>query len=306
MNGIIIKTVLLLGTIILGHILTRINIAGIKAKRFVSFMVFTFTLPSTIICSFGEFHPEPSFFLLTLLGFAANWLMICLSYIMAKGQSIVTKELYALNLAGYNIGCFSLPFAQLLFGPIGVVAACMFDIGNSTMCTGGTYTFLCGYYPQGENKERLGLKGILKNLIHSIPFDTYVLMLVLTALTIQVPKLIVTILSPFAAINGYMSMLLLGLTLSLTTDVTKLKVIKEILFTRIGLALSFAGLCFILLPFDHEIKQVVLLCFLSPIPVLSSIFTGRLGGNAELSSLATSCSIVLSVLIMAVIILLTF
>ena len=45
-----------------------------------------------------------------------------------------------INFSGYNIGCFTLPFIQSFIGPAGVVATCLFDAGNSVMCTGATYS----------------------------------------------------------------------------------------------------------------------------------------------------------------------
>ena len=44
-----------------------------------------------------------------------------------------------LNLPGYNIGIFALPFVSSFLGPQGVVAACLMDVGNSCVCLGGAY-----------------------------------------------------------------------------------------------------------------------------------------------------------------------
>ena len=44
-----------------------------------------------------------------------------------------------LNFSGYNIGAFTLPFIQNFLGSFGVIAICMFDVGNSISCTGGSY-----------------------------------------------------------------------------------------------------------------------------------------------------------------------
>ena len=306
MNTILVKTALFLSTIIFGHLLTRFKIVGYRGKHLVSFFLFTITLPSTIICSFSNFKLESSFFLLTLVGLLSDCLLIALAFFLTKKQGQQTKEFYVMNFAGYNIGCFSLPFAQILFGPIGVVCCCMFDISNSIVTTGGAYTLLRGMYPHGNSNEKLGIGGIIKNLFSSVPFDTYMVLLALIALNVPVPKLVVTVLSPFGAINGYVSMLLLGLTLNLTTDIAKLKIIKDILLSRVVLAVIFSGLCFFLLPFNLDIQKILLLCFLSPIPVLSSIFTDRLGGDGGLASLAVSFSIIVSVTVMVAFILLMF
>jgi len=46
-----------------------------------------------------------------------------------------------LNLSGFNISNFALPFVSGVFSPIGILATCMFDAGNSIMCLGMTYGF---------------------------------------------------------------------------------------------------------------------------------------------------------------------
>ena len=68
------------------------------------------------------------------------------------------QDFYVFNLAGYNIGCFTLPFAQSFLGPFAVVATCMFDVGNSIMCTGGTYALTSGLVHTGEKYEPVNLR----------------------------------------------------------------------------------------------------------------------------------------------------
>ena len=77
---------------------------------------------------------------------------------------------YVFNLAGYNIGCFTLPFAQSFLGPFAVVATCMFDVGNSIMCTGGTYALTSGLVHTGEKYEPVNLRSIAAKLLGSVPF----------------------------------------------------------------------------------------------------------------------------------------
>ena len=40
---------------------------------------------------------------------------------------------------------------KAFLGPFAVVATCMFDVGNSIMCTGGTYALTSGLVHTGEN-----------------------------------------------------------------------------------------------------------------------------------------------------------
>ena len=59
---------------------------------------------------------------------------------MEKKSGIDAQAFHMLNLSGYNIGTFVIPFAQSFLGPMGVIAASLFDTGNSAICLGGAYS----------------------------------------------------------------------------------------------------------------------------------------------------------------------
>lgn len=44
-----------------------------------------------------------------------------------------------LNLSGYNIGNFTMPFVQSFLGPIGVITTSVYDVGNAFVCLGGAF-----------------------------------------------------------------------------------------------------------------------------------------------------------------------
>lgn len=298
MGNVIERTLIFLAIIILGYILKTKGIIGLRGRGFLSNLVFKLTLPATIIYGFGDFHPVPELFLLSIFGFVGNWFMIGLGLLLTREQTREAKIFYVLNISGYNIGCFSMPFAQAIFGPAGIVATCMFDLGNSIMSTGGTYTFAKSLYPVEKDAARPTLKVVLKNLVSSVPFDVYTTMMVLALFGVAVPKPLLTVLKPFASINGYLSMLLLGLFLRLTTDKVKLKTISHLLVFKYLIAITCALSSFFLLPFAKELREVLFLVFLSPIPIICTIFTDNLGGNAELAGLANSVSIIISISLM--------
>lgn len=300
MGSMLNRTALFLGLIILGFILKKIGLIGPRGKKFLQILVLRVTLPATIIYGFGDFHPDNSLFILPILGFVGNWLMMGIAFMLTRNQTREAKIFYVLNISGYNIGCFGLPFAQSIFGPSGIVATCMFDLGNSIMSTGGTYAFLKSIYPPKDAPPQTGhpLWGILKNLVSSVPFDAYTIMLIMALSNIPVPKFLLTITAPFASVNGYFSMFLLGVMLNLDLNAEKLRTIKEILITRFSVGILLALIYFFLLPVGRELKLVLMLAMFSPITVIASIFIDNLEGNGELASLATSVSIIISILLM--------
>jgi len=299
MNGVMMKALTFIAIIILGYLLKSLGIAKEKHYKLVSKLVLRCTLPAAIINGFVTFRPDPQFFYVLLLGLGGNLLMIALGFLLQRGATREGKIFYVLNLAGFNIGCFGLPFAQTVLGPTGVVATCMFDLGNSLMCTGGTYALLKEVLPL-HKQEKTGISwlGILKNLLSSVPFDTYTLMLVLIAFNLKLPKPLLDLAGFIAQYNGFVSMFMLGLMLQLTLDKAKLQMIKKVLLIRHLLCLFFALGAYYLLPFSLEIRQVLAITFLAPITVLAAVFADKLEANVELSGLAASLSILFSLVLL--------
>ena len=61
----------------------------------------------------------------------------------------------------------------------------MFDVGNSIMCTGGTYALTSGLVHTGEKYEPVNLRSIAAKLLVSVPFVVYMLMLVCAVLQLR-------------------------------------------------------------------------------------------------------------------------
>ena len=75
---------------------------------------------------------------------------------------------------------------------MGSVTACMFDVGNSIMCTGGTYAFVAEYTAASGSKKGMDLKSFAKRLITSPPLVAYVVMFILAVANIDTPPVILT------------------------------------------------------------------------------------------------------------------
>ena len=78
-------------------------------------------------------------------------------------------------------------------------------------------------------------------------------------------------------------------------DREKIAEILKILIVRYGIGLAFSLGFFFLLPFSLEIRQALALVVLGPVSSVSPAFTGKLGGDVELSSAINSLTIVVSI-----------
>ena len=105
------------------------------------------TLTAAIITSFSGKTIDLSLLSLVALGIGCGLVYIAIGFF---GRPKAEKEQLAfdmLNLSGYNIGAFVIPFAQSFLGPMGVIATSLFDTGNAVICLGGSLAFLHPAYP---------------------------------------------------------------------------------------------------------------------------------------------------------------
>ena len=139
MAEVLTKAGVLLAIIALGYLLKRGGLFRRTDYEVVSKIVFRITLPCAVATAFFEgFEPNPTLFIVTLLGLLTGVLLWAGAFLSTRGRGEESRAFYTQNLPGYNIGAFTLPFVQSFVGSFGVVTACMFDMGNSLMCTGGT------------------------------------------------------------------------------------------------------------------------------------------------------------------------
>ncbi|MCD8359445.1 MAG: hypothetical protein LUC29_01035 [Acidaminococcaceae bacterium] len=171
--------------------------------KLIAKIVLNIMLPCAVIASFAAFKMEYTLFVLTLIGFLGNLLMIVWGFMLTRYQTNAAKIFYVFNLAGYNIGCFTLPFAQSFLGLFAVVATCMFDVGNSIMCTGGTYALASGLVHTGKKYEPVTLRSVAAKLLSSVPFVVYVLLLVCALFEVHLPQPVYTLTGLIGSANTF-------------------------------------------------------------------------------------------------------
>ena len=256
------------------------------------------TLPAAVITSFASFQRDDSLFILVLLGLGLNFVMILFGFLASLGKNKRLRSFFMMCCPGYNIGSFTLPFVQNFFGAFGVVATCMFDVGNSLMCTGGTYTIASAAV--GGGSEKMGPKQILKRLFTSVPFDTYLLMLLLTLVQIKIPEPVVTLSSTIAAANGFCAMMMIGMMMKVEFKKSYLKAVGTTLLIRYLCAGALSAFFYFCSPFSLQIRQVLAIVVFAPVSALAPAFTEKLKGDHGLASFAGSVSIIISIAIMTV------
>ena len=292
MTAVLIKAAAFVSIIIMGYLLKKAGFFQAKDFHLVSRVVIKITLPAAIISNFSRITMDHSLLFVCVIGFLCNCVTVGAGYLMETVKSRETKAFAMINMSGYNVGNFTMPFVQSFLSPVGFAATSLFDAGNAVMCTGLTYT-LAGMVI-GEEKN-LSLKKVALKLFSSAPFDAYVLMTVLSILNIKLPSVLISLADTAGGANAFLALLMIGIGFEIRMDKKKMLQIFRILGVRyvIGVAMAVGFYC--LAPFGLEVRRALAIVALGPVSSVAPAFTGALKGDIETASAINSLSIVISI-----------
>ena len=293
MGPILMRAACFIMVIILGHLLRRIGFFKEDDFHVLSKIVLKITLPASIITSVAGREIQPSMLAICLLGFGGGALYMGILYILNLHASKEKRAFEVLNVSGYNIGTFTMPFVQSFLGPAGMLATSLFDTGNSFVCLGGSYSVASMIKGGGEPSS--SFKRIASTLVRSVPFDTYILMTVLNLLHIGLPDPVLSFAGILGNANPFLAMLMLGVGFHLSGSREQIGVMARILVVRYGVALILAVAFFNLLPLELEYRQALAFLVFSPISSAVPAFTADLGEDFGLSSALNSISAMISI-----------
>lgn len=293
MTEVLIKATAFIMIIATGYGLKRAGIFQADDFHLLSKIVVRITLPAAIVSNFSSMNMDNTLLVMCVIGLLANIIMVGLGYLTHLGRNRKEQAFAMLNVSGYNIGNFTLPFIQNFLGPVGFAVTSLFDAGNALMCTGATYTAASMVSGGGE---KASVKGVLKSLFSSVPFDMYIIMTVLSVLGLRLPKLLVSYAGTIGNANAFLALFMIGIGFELQFDKKQLAEIAGLLVLRYGTALIFSAAAYWLLPFTPEIRVTLAVIAFGPISSVSPAFTGRLGGDVGMASTINSLSIIASII----------
>lgn len=275
--------------IAMGIILRRVGFFKAEDFSVLSRTAIRITLPAAVITSFVGKEIDLSLLVLGLISFSAGVLYMIVGALINKNRE--DKAFAIINTAGYNIGNFTLPFVQSFLGPAGVVTTSLFDAGNACICLGGSHS-LATLVKDGV---KFDLGRLLKALLTSTTFMTYVIMVTLSVLKISLPDFVVECAGIIGAANPFIAMLMIGVGFRLEANREQLGKVAKILISRYSIALVLALLCWNFLPYDETVRTAVVILVFSPITSAGPAYTGEMGGDVGLSAAVNSISILCSI-----------
>ena len=295
MADILIRASFFFLLVIIGYAMKKMRVLtkddGVALAR----VILNITLPCSILYSFRTFVFEWSYMMIPLISFAANWLMLLIGFVLTARRDENARVFYMQELPAYNIGNFMLPFVSGILGSTGVVATCLFDMGNAPMCLG--LNFMVTAWVLGRNPGRSVIGSVL-SIFTKPSFTVYFIMLILSMLRIELPSVIFDFAGLVSPANGPIAMIMIGLMLEFSMDRSKLKDVFTVNALRIILASVIAVLFFSFAPFSYEVRKAVAITAFAPISSASPAFVSELKGDVELVGFASTISIILSLILM--------
>lgn len=293
MQDILIKAGCFVAIIILGYAMKRIGVLKQEDFMVLSKIVIRITTPAAIAVSFAGKEIDLSLLFLIVLGLGSGILLVLTAYAVNLRSEKSRRAFDMLNVAGYNIGNFALPFVQGFLGPTGIIVTSLFDSGNAVIALGGAY----GAAATVKDGSGFSVKLIVSKLMRSVPFVCYIILVTLNLAKIAIPSPVVSCLQIIANANAFLAMFMLGVGFNLSGDFKQIGTIVRVLTIRYGVSALMAVGVWMLLPFDMEVRRTLVILLFSPISSIIPAFTGDLGEDVGLSSAINSISIIISIVI---------
>ena len=107
-----------IAVVLLGYCLKKIGFFMQEDFTILSRITIRITLPATIISSFAGKQIDMALLSLALLSIGCGLLYVAIGFLINRKHGREQQAFEMLNLPGYNIGTFVIPFAQSFLGPM--------------------------------------------------------------------------------------------------------------------------------------------------------------------------------------------
>ena len=299
MGEILTKAGCYIAIILLGMGLRRIGFFKAEDFSILSKIVIKITLPASVLANTAGMEIAPGLLALVGLGCGCALVQMGVAWLMNRRGDREQLAFALLNLPGYNIGVFAMPFVGGFLGSTGILAASLFDGGNAFVCLGGAF----GVASAVKDGAGFDVKRVFRALGRSVPFLTYLAVTLMNILHIPVPGPILSCAGIIGNANAFLAMLMIGVGFRLDLQRSQLGRALRLLAVRYGLAVLMAAVLYFLLPFEPEVRRALVLLSFAPIPASVPGFTAEMDGDAGLSCTINSLSIICSIVIMVALLL---
>lgn len=290
MGEILVKSVGFVFFIILAYFLKKRGMLKKEDKQLLGALLINVNLPCVVISSFRGFEYSHSLIIVLIMSFFICLIGIFLGYFVSRKKDRETIAFHMMNTTGYNIGTFTLPLVSVFLSQTAVLSVMIFDISNAIMVFGGIFA-ISSAVVNGEKKNPIPL--IFKYLTSSIPFMTYMAMIVAVSFNIVFPDELYVITDIASSSTSFLSMIMIGVMLEFDMKKEDLLQISSALFARYGYSIA-VSICIFFMPFEPEIIKALIISMFSPTSTLNIVFSEKLNCKASLIGAFSSLNIIIS------------
>ncbi|SET50535.1 hypothetical protein SAMN05421676_105127 [Salinibacillus kushneri] len=284
--------------IALGYLLKRTNFIKEKDGEGLSRIIFNLTLPALIIVSFHDMTLDVSLIILILIGLVYGLIMGVIGIFVFRTQSRYTKGMLTMMVPGFNVGLFAYPLVEGIWGSKGIQYFGMFDMGNAFIVFGLVY-MIGAYYSAGSFS--LDVRTISRQMAHSIPFMTFIIIVFISLINFPLPKLLIETADVISVANMPMSLLLLGIYLNFMFEKSYLKLVVKYMAVRYVIGIAVGIGLFMLLPFNDMFKYTVLIGLILPTSMSVLPYAVEFNYDRRFVGTVTNLSIIISFVLVWVI-----
>lgn len=301
METILVKAVGFLFMIALGFALKRFGLFSQQDSGLLSKLVLKITLPMSIVSNFRALELTRDYLFAIGIGFLVHLIAIATVLLVTRKMPAAKRAFYIINVSGYNIGLCTLPYMSGFFAAEAVALLCMFDVGNAIMCFGITYAVAMIV---AKGRGNIHGREIGKTLFSSMPFVTYLVMLLLCSLHLQLPEPVYTIAGMIGQANPFLAMFLIGILFEPKINRAELRDMAGVFALRMLLGVAFALGIYFLLPLPLMYRQILSIIVFSPILSVAPIYTERCGYQRGVAAVLNSLMLPFSMVVMTILLIL--
>ncbi|GIO25007.1 AEC family transporter [Oceanobacillus sp. J11TS1] len=277
--------------ILLGYLFKRIKILKESDGQTIARIVFNITLPALVIVTFDQMEITFSLMSLILIAILFGLISAVIGIFAFRFEEPNIKGMAAMMVPGVNVGLFAFPLVEAIWGKEGIQHFGMFDVGNSVIVFGLCF-FIAGYYAKGTSK--FYWREALSPLLRSIPFLTYMFVVVINILDIHLPNFFLDTAGIISAANMPLSLLLLGLYLNFSFEKSWVPLIGKYLLVKYGGGLAIGFFLFWLLSDYPMLANTILIGFILPSSTTVVVYAIRYKYNTRMVGTLVNMTIIVS------------
>ena len=139
-------------------------------------------------------------------------------------------------------------------------------------------------------------------MLTSVPFDTYMIMTILSFLNCRLPDFITMAADFCGRGNGFLTMIMIGVSLELHMSRESAKEVVTLLSMRYVIGIIAAVLIYCVLPAPLVMRQILAAAMFASSAAVSIIYSERLGVSTDIAAALNPISTILMIPIMSLVV----